>query len=149
MTALALLVLQGCAALSQGIVPVDGADPAAIAAVARVDVDTDHPALLRAVDGKPLPGLQVSSRVRAFSYVLHPGQRLLWLSDLPYGFPFLPQHLKCYVMQVDLAAGARYLLRLDDATRRPVLIDAKQYDTVAEGVLVDEPPIYERGCRWR
>jgi hypothetical protein len=149
MTALALLVLQGCAALSQGIVPVDGADPAAIAAVARVDVDTDHPALLRAVDGKPLPGLQVSSRVRAFSYVLHPGQRLLWLSDLPYGFPFLPQHLKCYVMQVDLAAGARYLLRLDDATRRPVLIDAMQHDTVAEGVLVDEPPIYERGCRWR
>lgn len=149
MAALALLVLQGCAALSQGIVPVDGADPAAIAAVARVDVDTDHPALLRAVDGKPLPGLQVSSRVRAFSYVLHPGQRLLWLSDLPYGFPFLPQHLKCYVMQVDLAAGARYLLRLDDATRRPVLIDAMQHDTVAEGVLVDEPPIYERGCRWR
>lgn len=142
-------VLQGCVALSRIVVPVEGADPANSAAVARVDIDTDHPALLRAVDEKPLPGVQVSSRARDFSYVLHPGERVLWLSDVPYGFPFFPQHLKCYAMHANLAAGARYLLRLDGATRRPVPIDAMQHDTVAEGVLVDEPLIYERGCRWQ
>lgn len=142
------LALHGCVALTRGIVPVDGADPADTGAV-RLDIDTDHPVLLRAVDGKPLPGVQVSSRARAFSYVLHPGDRVLWLSDAPYGFPFLPQRLKCYVLRADLAAGARYLLRMDDAMRRPVLIDAMQQNTVAEGVLVDEPLIYERGCRWQ
>ena len=141
-------VLHGCVALSRGIVPVDGADLADTGAV-RLDIDTDHPVLLRAVDEKPLPGVQVSSRARAFSYVLHPGERVLWLSDVPYGFPFFPQRLKCYVMHANLAAGARYLLRMDGAPRRPVLIDAMQHDTVAEGVLVDEPLIYERGCRWQ
>lgn len=142
------LALHGCVALTRGIVPVDGADPADTGAV-RLDIDTDHPVLLRAVGGKPLPGVQVSSHARAFSYVLHPGDRVLWLSDVPYGFPFLPQRLKCYVLRADLAAGARYLLRMDDAMRRPVLIDAMQQNTVAEGVLVDEPLVYERGCRWQ
>lgn len=52
-------------------------------------------------------------------------------------------------MHADLTAGARYLLRMDGAPRRPVLIDAMQHDTVAEGVLVDAPLIYERGCRWQ
>ncbi|WP_304010015.1 hypothetical protein [Methyloversatilis discipulorum] len=52
-------------------------------------------------------------------------------------------------MHANLAAGARFLLRMDDAMRRPVLIDAMQQNTVAEGVLVDEPLIYERGCRWQ
>lgn len=100
------VALHGCIALTRGIVPVDGADLAGTGAV-RLDIDTDHPVLLRAVDEKPLPGVQVSSRARAFSYVLHPGERVLWLSDVPYGFPFLPQHLKCYVMHADLAAGGR------------------------------------------
>lgn len=142
------VALHGCVALTRGIVPVDGADLADTDAV-RLDIDTEHPVLLRAVDEKPLPGVQVSSRARAFSYVLHPGERVLWLSDVPYGFPFLPQHLKCYLMHADLAASGRYLLRMDGAPRRPVLIDAMQHDTVAEGVLVDEPLIYERGCRWQ
>lgn len=142
------LALHGCVALTRGIVPVDGADPADTGAV-RLDIDTDHPVLLRAVGGKPLPGVQVSSHARAFSYVLHPGDRVLWLSDVPYSFPFLPQRLKCYVLRADLAAGARYLLRMDDAMRRPVLIDTTRQHPVAKSELVDEPLIYERGCRWR
>lgn len=149
LAALALLALQGCVALTRGVIAVDGADPADSATVARVDIDPDQPALLRAVDGKALPGVQVSNRVRAFSYVLHPGEQVLWLSDVPYGFPFVPQHLKCYVMHADLAAGTLYLLRLDDVTLHPVLIDTTQQRPVAEGVLVDQPLIYERGCRWQ
>jgi hypothetical protein len=142
-------LVAGCAALSQSVVSVGGARAEDRASVARIAVDTERPVLLRAVDEKPLASVQVSSRLRSFTYVLLAGNHVLWLSDTPYGIPIVPQRLKCYVMQTMLSAGADYELRFDPALQKPVLRHVANREPSVEGILVDEPLVLERGCKWR
>ena len=139
----------GCASLSASVISVDGADPADHAHIARIAVNADRPVLLRAVDGQHLSGVHVSSRVRSYTYALRPGSHVLWLSNVPYGIPFLPQHLKCFVMHATLSAGATYELRFDADTQKPVLKHSAADEPDIEGRLVDEPFIFERGCKWQ
>jgi len=112
-------------------------------------VDTDRPVLLRAVDEKVLPGVQVSSRLRSFTYVLHPGVHVLWVSNAPYGLPLIPQRLKCYVIRATLLPGLIYSLRFDVTRQVPILAHLTGAEPDIEGVLVDEPLAFERGCKWQ
>lgn len=86
--------------------------------------------------------------VRSFTYVLHPGTHVLWVSTAPYGFPFLPQRIRCYVLEVRLAAGSGYTMRFDASAQAPVLVRAGASAPEAVGALVDEALLSERGCRW-
>ena len=114
-----------------------------------VTVDTDRPVLLRAVDKQHLLGVQVSSSLRAFTYVLTPGEHVLWLSSAPYGLPFVPQRLKCFVLTVSLLAGSSYTLRSDDGNQAPILTNEAGGQPDVAGMLVDEPLVLERGCKWQ
>lgn len=111
-------------------------------------VDPYDSIILRAVDGQPLSGIQVSNWLRAVTYRLPAGTRELWLVDNPYGMPLLPSRLRCYVLTADLAGGERYTLALAAGGRGPVLAD-RDRTVRGEGVLVDTPWVMERGCRWR
>ena len=138
----------GCVALTESVQSIDGADPDAPGSVARIAVDTGHPVLLRAVDGKFLSSVQLSSKLRSFAYVLHPGTHVLWVSSAPYGLPLVPQHIQCFVLHARLSPGSSYTLRFDVAAQVPVLAHAANAEPDAVGSLVDEPLILERGCRW-
>lgn len=141
-------LVAGCTALTQAHVPVGGVDPENQATTARIAVTPNASVLLRAVDGQFLPAMQISSRVRAYTYVLPPGVHTLWLMAAPFGLPFIPQRLQCYVMQVSLSAGARYELDLDSAGEQPRLRHASGAEAEAVGRLVDAPLVLERGCQW-
>jgi hypothetical protein len=143
-----LAVTAGCAALSRSMIFVDGASPDNPDAVARVAVDTERPVVLRAVDEKALPDIRVSSRLRSVTYVLRPGTHVLWASSAPYGLPLVPQRLKCYVIRAGFVAGAVYTLRFDVHRQAPVLGSPTAPEPQVMGVLVDEPLISERGCKW-
>jgi hypothetical protein len=145
----AAALVAGCAALSQSVISVGGANAEDRASVARIAVDTDRPVILRAVDEKFLPGVHVSSRLRSFTYALLPGNHVLWVSDTPAGIPFIPQRLKCYIMHITLSAGADYDLRFDTASQKPVLRHTAGSEPAVEGILVDEPLVIERGCKWQ
>jgi hypothetical protein len=141
--------IAGCAPLSQSVVAIGGASPAASDAVARIDIDTEHPVLLRAVDETFLSSIQVSSKLRSFTYVLHPGSHALWVSSAPYGLPLTPQRLKCFVINAKLSAGSSYTLRINVPAQTPVLAHSTGSEPQVTGSLVDEPLILERGCKWR
>lgn len=142
-------VATGCAPLSQSVQSIEGANPVYVESVARIAVDAAHPVLLRAVDEKPLSSVQVSSMLRSFTYVLHPGTHVLWVSSAPYGLPLVPQRIKCYVLTARLTAGSSYTLRFDVPAQVPVLVNAAGSKFEVQGTLVDEPLIMERGCKWR
>ncbi len=148
-TPLLVALVTACAPLSQSVQSIDGANPEAGGSVARIAIDTTHPVLLRAVDGTFLATAQVSSSLRSFAYVLHPGTHVLWVSSAPYGLPLVPQRIKCYVLNVRLSAGSSYTLRFDVPTQAPVLAHAASSEPEAVGALVDEPLVLERACRWR
>lgn len=141
-------LVTGCAPLSKSVQSVEGADPAALDSVARIAIDTGHPVLLRAVDEKFLPGIQVSSQLRSFTYVLHPGTHVLWVSSAPYGLPLVPQRIKCYVFNARLNAGSSYTLRFDSPSQVPILASTAGTEPEVVGTLVDEPLVIERGCKW-
>mgnify|MGYP007060373240 FL=1 len=143
------ILAAGCAALSHSFVSVGDASPETPAAIALVTVDTDRPVLLRAVDKQHFIGVQVSSKLRAFTYVLTPGEHVLWLSSAPYGLPFVPQRLKCFVLTVSLLAGSSYTLRSDDGNQAPILTNEAGGQPDVAGMLVDEPLVLERGCKWQ
>lgn len=146
---LLVALVTACAPLSQSVQSIGGANPEAVGSVARLAVDTTHPVLLRAVDGTFLTSVQVSSALRSYAYVLHAGPHVLWVSSAPYGLPLVPQRIKCYVLDVRLSPGASYTLRFDVPTQVPVLARAASPEPEAVGVLVDEPLVFERACRWR
>jgi len=128
---------------------IGGADPEALSTVARIAVDTEHPVLLRAVDEGYLSSVHVSSKLRSFTYVLHPGTHVLWVSSAPYGLALVPQRIKCYVLEATLSAGSSYTLRFDVPAQVPVLARAASSEPEAAGSLVDEALILERTCKWR
>lgn len=148
-TLLLVALVTACAPLSQSVQTVEGANPEDVGSVVRLSIDTTHPVLLRAVDETFLARVQVSSALRSYTYVLHAGTHVLWVSSAPYGLPLVPQRIKCYVLNVRLSAGASYTLRFDVPTQVPVLVRATGSEPEAVGVLVDEPLVFERSCRWR
>ncbi|QKS27515.1 MAG: hypothetical protein HT579_00155 [Candidatus Accumulibacter similis] len=143
------ILAAGCAALSHSFVSVGDASPETPATVALVTVDTDRPVLLRAVDKQHFLGVQVSSKLRAYTYALTPGEHVLWLSSAPYGLPFVPQRRKCFVLTVSLLAGSSYTLRSDDGNQAPILTNEAGGQPDVAGMLVDEPLVLERGCKWQ
>lgn len=143
------VLVAGCAALSQSVISVDGASLEHPDSTARITIDTEKPVLLRAVDGKPLPGSRVSSRLRSYAYVLRPGTHVLWVSSAPYGLPLVPQRIGCYVIDAEFPAGSSYSLRFDAVRQAPVLTHSAGAAPEVAGVLVDEPLVLERGCNWR
>ena len=138
----------GCASLTQSLASVDGANPERLDLVALVAVDTEQPVVVRAVDEKYLSGVQVSSKLRSFTYAVHPGTHVLWVSSAPYGLPLVPQRIKCYTISAKLSAGASYSLRFESTKQTPVLSHSSGFEPEVSGVLVDEPFVHERGCKW-
>jgi hypothetical protein len=143
---LPLFLACGCAALSSSVIPIDGASPDDSGAVARITLAN---ALLRAVDEKLIPGVQVPSALRSYTYVLAPGRHSLWVSSVPHGLPWLPQRISCYVFDVVLAPGSSYVLDVDARTEVAILSGSEPSGSPAIGVLVDKPFVMERSCRWR
>ena len=95
-----------------------------------------------------LPSIQVSNYLRSLTYALPSGRHTLWLSELPYGFPFILQRIDCYTMEVNLAPASHYTLRLDPKARLPLLLRSETLEIEAVGRVVDRPVLAERGCRW-
>ena len=99
--------------LLHSVVSVDNAEANGAASASRVFVDEDRPVILHAVDGKLLPVLHVSNRLRSITYLIRPGTHVLWLSSTLYGLPFVPQRIKCFVLHTTLSAATEYRLRFD------------------------------------
>lgn len=146
---LASLVLGGCAPLSHSIVSLDGSDTGNLAAVALLSTDSDHPLLLRGVDGQPLGTVRVPNAFRSWSFVLAPGKHLLWVSSVPYGHPLLPQFIRCYAMDVSLEPGSHHVLQYEPTHEEALLRRQGGTQAVATGRLVDKPLMLERNCRWQ
>jgi hypothetical protein len=70
------------------------------------------------------------------------------VSNVPYGFPLIPQRLKCYVIRATLLPGLVYSLRFDVTRQVPILAHLAGAEPDIEGVLVDEPLVFDRGCKW-
>lgn len=137
----------GCGVLTEARIPAGAGDAAPDGGVAELAVDPDRPVLLRGVDRRLVSGIHVSNRLRAVVYLVPAGPRELWLSDVPFGLPLLPQRMHCYVMKTTLVAGTRYTLVQDSRMQAPVLDDPRGGPR-AVGTLVDAPSIMERSCRW-
>lgn len=144
----AVLASTGCGTLSDAQIRLGDVDLTPTSDLVVVAIDPDRPAVLRAVDGSLLAEGHVSSRLRALSYVIAPGEHELWLTSAPYGQPLLPQRLKCYVLKASLKAGGRYRLAFDPDRQAPAL-EAVGTGVQVLGILVDAPFIFERGCTWR
>lgn len=139
----------GCAVLRGTEIHIDGTLTKDSAEVARIAVHPGKPVLLRAVDEEFLASIQVSNYLRPITYVLTPGRHVLWLSEVPAGIPFIPQHINCFTMLVTLVAGKDYDLELGSPEKVPTLRRSDSAEEVAVGVLVDRAFLMERGCRWQ
>lgn len=145
---LAMLLLAGCAPLTESVVALDGASPGDPASVATLAIDPAHPLLLRGVDGQAVTTSQVPNALRSWSFLLPPGSHRLWLSTVPYGHPLLPQKIGCYVIDARLDAGLRYVLRYDPGAESALLVREGSADPAVGGRLVDRPFVFERACRF-
>jgi hypothetical protein len=105
--------------------------------------------LLRGVDGQLLPGVQVPSALRAVTYVLPPGAHVLWVSSAPAGIPFVPEQIRCFIIDAMFVPGSAYVLREDPKREVAILFRAGDEEPLATGRLVDNPLAMERKCRWR
>lgn len=146
--ALVAAAISGCAPLSHSRISLDGSATDAPSAVATLELDPDHPLILRGLDATPIRPLRVPSALRTWSFSVKPGRHLLWASSVPYGLPLLPQSMRCYAIDVQLEAGAQYVLRHDADRRHALVVRRGAAAPEAIGRLVDEPSIMERSCRW-
>lgn len=144
-----LLLLGGCAMFSNQVINVDGAHDVNDASASFISISTDQPAILRAVDEKMLPGIDVPNAFRSLAYVLEPGTRVLWLSSVPAGIPLVPQRIACYVLKATMIAGARYTLYIDPKTELAGLMREGGTEPPIMGQLVDNPFVFQRNCRWK
>jgi hypothetical protein len=139
----------GCAVLPSAEIRIDGATHAADLEAARISIHPGKPVLIRAVDERLLPSIQVSNYLRPITYVLPPGEHVLWLSEPPAGVPFLPQRVSCYVMRATLVANTAYVLELNKQIMLPTLRKVSLDELDSVGVVVDRPLLIERGCKWQ
>jgi hypothetical protein len=136
--------LAGCAT-SPSLIPLDGAPADDLSLVAGLREDFES-LLLRGVDRMPTP-IYLPLRTQVV-FLIKPGRRILWAKNVPYPYPLIPQKIRCYVIDAELAAGVLYRLE-EDAERKTALLqrdDTRQL--VASGPLVDEPWIFAADCRW-
>jgi hypothetical protein len=145
---LALAATGGCAALSQSIVSLDGSDTRNLASVSILTADPERPLLLRGIDRHLISPVRVPSAFRNWLFVVSPGKHVLWVTSVPYGNPLFPQFIRCYVFDVSLDPGSRYILRYDSAQEQTLLLRQGEATPEATGLLVDKPLMLERNCRW-
>lgn len=117
--------------------------------LSRVLVSAGHPVIVRGVDAKLLSTIQISNYLRPLTYHFRVGKHVLWLQEPPAGIPFIPQRVSCYTMQVELFVGVSYVLELNTELMLPVLRKANDESPVAVGVIVDQPLLVQRGCKWQ
>lgn len=141
-------MLAGCAPLSSSIVSLDGADARDPSAVATIGIDGWRPLIVRGVDGRLVRGLCLESALRSCTFVAAPGRHTLWVTSTPAGIPLIVQSIRCYAIEVVLAAGSRYTLRDDPERATAVVLVQGSTEPVAVGRLVDQPLVIGRGCRW-
>lgn len=142
-------LLIGCAHVPETPIPLDGSPVNDLSQVAQIVEDADAPTLLRGVDGIPLKSIRVSNDFYHYAYLIKPGRHVFWLMSAPYGHPFLPQRIRCYVMQTELVQGARYRLKEDRGSKLALLLTDDTGKRVSTGQLVDEPWVFSRSCRWQ
>lgn len=147
---LAAACLGGCSHAPPRLIPVGAASLDDPARVARLSEGAKNPLLLRGLDHRPLKSLRTPAQWQDYDYVLTAGRHTLWLKSMPYvGYPYiLPQRIRCYVIEVELAGRMRYVLEEDHEARRALLRDAESGAPLAFGPLVDEPWIFASDCRW-
>ncbi len=139
----------GCAHGPRSFVPIGGAPSDAPSQVAQIVEDEDYPALLRGLDGEMLHSMRVPSDIWKYAYLLQPGPHLLWVMNMPYGHPLIPQRIRCYVIRAELEPGVCYRLVEDPRAQRALLLKEGTQETVASGPMVDHPWVFLRGCRWQ
>ena len=129
------------------MVSLDGSSIENPAAVATISVETTNPLLIVGLDGKLLESVRFQSAFRTWSYVMSPGKHVLWLSSTPYGYLF-PQRHRCYSMEVFVSPDVKYVLKEIPGEKRAMMLFQAGGKPVTTGELVDNPWVFERGCRW-
>jgi hypothetical protein len=141
--------LNGCALLLPSQISVDGSPTNELSQVAQLSEDSTQPLLLRGVDHVPLDTARVPSAFNSYTYVMKGGQHTLWVMSMPYGHPLIPQKIRCYVIDVELAGGVRYRLEEDSGEKRALVLRQDTGERVAIGRMVDEAWVFQRRCAWQ
>lgn len=156
MTRLSLAVLAittcclfGCTHEPPSLIPLDGSSVNNISAVAQVVEDRDFPIILRGLDGVLLKGIRVQTPFNKYTYVMQAGPHIFWGISSPYPHPLIPQRIRCYVIEATLVEGMKYRLVEEAGVKNALLVNDTTGENVAIGKLVDEPWVFERGCRWK
>jgi hypothetical protein len=142
------LLVAGCAHFQMTLVPLDGSETNDLSRVSLIMEDEGFPLLLRGLDGVPLKSMRVPSAFGKYAYVVSPGRHVLWVKGAPYPHPLLPQRIRCYVLDVELAQGARYLLKEEVTAKKALLLVGATGKVESTGELVDEPLVFVRDCKW-
>lgn len=146
---LTLVWMGGCAHMQQSLISLDGAPVDDLSQVARLSENATHPLLLRGLDQTPLDTVRIPGGFSDYIYVLKPGRHTLWVTSLPYGHPLIPQKIRCYEIEAELAAGTRYRLEEDSGGKEARVLRDDTGERVASGGLVDEHWVFSGSCRWQ
>jgi hypothetical protein len=146
--AVLLLALSNCAPMTHAMIALDASASDDLSTVSVFAIDFDSPVLLRGIDNRSLP-VRVPSAFRDWSFVVSPGKHLLWVSTMPYPNPLFPQRINCFVLDVSLEPGIRYILRYDPKNELALMFCQSGTKPVALGRLVDRPLVFERECKWQ
>lgn len=144
-----LALISGCAPLSHSVIPFDVPLTDDYTQVAVMSDHSRRPVLLRGIDQIFLSTIRIPNAFRDTLYLLTPGQHVLWVSSVPYGHPFLPQAIRCYVLNAHFERGARYVLEEEPDHERVRMLFEGSDQPVASGQLVDKAPVFLRDCRWQ
>lgn len=143
------IALSSCAPLSHKVISLNGTGTENPVNSPIIDVDLTHPLLLVGLDGNQLSSVEFQSQFRTYSFIISPGKHVLWLSNVPYGLPLIPQRLRCYSMDVILEPSSKYILKEAPMEKIALLLPQSGGVPVASGRLIDNPLVFERRCRWR
>ena len=146
--AVLLLALSGCAPMTHAVISLDASTSDDLSTVSVIAIDFNSPVLLHGIDNRSLP-VRVPSAFRDWSFVVSPGKHLLWVSSVPYPNPLFPQHIQCFVLDVSLDPGIRYILRYDPRNELALIFYQSGTKPLAIGRLVDRPLVFERECKWQ
>jgi hypothetical protein len=141
------LVLAGCAPMTHSMISLDESGSGDLSTASILTIDFDSPVVLRGVDNRLLP-VRVPSAFRDWSFVISPGKHLLWVSSVPYPHPLFPQRIRCFVLDVSLDPGIRYILRYDLGNELALIFRQGGTQPEATGRLVDKPLVFDQECKW-
>jgi len=146
---LIVMWLSGCAHMQESLIPLEGAPVDDLSQVAQLSEGSSQPLLLRGLDQTPLDTGRIPSGFSDHVYVLKAGRHTLWVMSMPYGNPLIPQKIRCYVIEAQLAAGMRYRLEEDSVSKEARVLRDDNGERVALGRLADEPWVFSGSCRWQ